>query len=177
LSEVFAFLVILGEVLAVLLPIGLSGVAAYYAYKQYSRRPKLKFYLQNGEYDPVLYNTKRGTADVYCYLANVGNVAAHNVHGWLRYGDGPADIRPEEDEYRGITSGFDDNTATVYLERLTPNPPWGAEETGFIDAPKLYSFPVEVWMTGPVKLKYRFICDEGASTEGTLDLYFSHTQG
>jgi hypothetical protein len=170
LSEELAFWV---EVLALALSTILSGTAAYYAYKQYNKRPKLEFYLQNEEYDPISYDTQRGTADVYCWLANVGKVAAHNVHGWLVYGDDPGGIWPETDEDSGVIDSTD-NAATVYLERLMPNPPQGAP-TFFIDSPKLFCFPVTVWKAGPVILKYRFVCAEGASTEGTLALYFANT--
>jgi hypothetical protein len=99
LSEVLA---VLGEVLAFALPTGLSGVAAYYAYKQYNRRPQLKFYLQNGEYDPVTYDTGSGIAYVECWLANEGKVAAHNIHGWLEYGDDPEAYGPKMTSIRGL---------------------------------------------------------------------------
>ena len=52
-----------------------------------------------------------------------------------------------------------------------PNPPqkWNAMST---DSPKFFGFPVRVSNPGVVELKYRFVCDEGVSIEGTLKLNF-----
>jgi hypothetical protein len=158
----------LGEVLA----IALSAVAAYYAWKSYSRRPKLRFYLQD---DPnIVYwsgDKEDNKAHVYCWLANEGAVAAHNVNGWLQYGGESGGVWPIADEHTGVTE-VADNTATVYLERLAPNPTHDSD-TPFIDSPKLFGFPVEVFEAKPLDLKYRFVCDEGAVTAGTLRLEFT----
>ena len=158
-----------GEALGILIPSVLSAVAAYFAWKSYSRRPRLKFYLQE-ESVVIRWSGKDDRANVYCWLANDGKVAAHNVHGWLRYGDDPSRITAEEDEYSGVFDATD-NSAAVYLERLMPNPSHELGE-GFIDSPKLFGWPVRVWKAGEIELKYRFVCDEGAKTEGTLRVNF-----
>jgi hypothetical protein len=146
-----------------------SMVAAYYAWKLYGRRPKLEFYLQ--EEDPLTYEQDEHTctqAYLYCWLANEGKTAAHNVHGWLEY---KLDhVHPIEDEDAGVIEAIDES-ANVYLERLMPNPPRGPD-TMFIDSPKLFAFPVNVWKVGPVDVKYHFVCDEGATIEGTLRVDF-----
>ena len=76
--------------LQILAPLGalLAGIAAYFSWKQYTRRPKLKFYPQespDGKSPEIIYDHERGTADVVCLLANEGAVTAHNVYGWLQY--------------------------------------------------------------------------------------------
>jgi hypothetical protein len=160
----------LGEWLGIAIPSGISAVAAYFAWKSYRRRPKLKFYLQNEEFPSVIYDTGRGTAEVHCWLANEGNVAAHNVYGWLQYGSDPEGVWPEESEQAGV-KWAGDQYATVYIERLMPAPSW-ERDPAFLDSPKFFVFPVKVLKAGAIDLRYRFVCDKGAATEGSVRLDF-----
>jgi hypothetical protein len=164
------------EILGVLL----AGVAAYFSWKQYSRRPKLKFYPQespDGKSPEIIYDYERGTADVVCLLANEGGVTAHNVYGWLQYCDVSGRAWPIEDEYSDVEDKHSDvidvadEYATVYVERIMPNPPHEAASR-FLDSPKLLGFPVKVYKAGAVELRYRFLCDEGAKSRGMLRLDF-----
>jgi hypothetical protein len=170
--EVPGFLGALGALLA--------GVAAYFSWKQYSRRPKLKFYPQespDGKSPEIIYDDERGTADVVGLLANEGAVTAHNVYGWLQYCEVSGRAWPIEDEYSDVEDKHSDvihvadEYATVYVERIMPNPPHEAASR-FLDSPKLFGFPVKVYKAGVVELRYRFLCDEGAKTKGTLRLHF-----
>ncbi len=158
----------------------LAGVAAYFSWKQYSKRPKLKFYPQespDGNSPEIIYDDERGTADVICLLANEGAVTAHNVYGWLQYCEVSGRAWPLEDEYSDLEDKHldvihvADEYATVYVERIMSNPPHEAASR-FLDSPKLFGFPVKVFKAGVVELRYRFLCDEGAKTKGTLRLHF-----
>src|SRR5215208_3533053 len=152
------FLQILGSLGALL-----AGVAAYFSWKQYTRRPKLRLYPQespDGKSPEIIYDHERGTADVVCLLANEGAVTAHNVYGWLQYCEVSGRAWPLDDEY-----------ATIYVERIMPNPPHEAASR-FLDSPKMFGFPVKVYKAGAVDLRYRFLCDEGAKSKGTLRLHF-----
>ena len=170
--EVLGFLGSLGALLA--------GVAAYFSWKQYSRRPKLQFYPQespDGKSPEIIYDDERGTADVVCLLANEGAVTAHNVYGWLHYCEVSGRAWPIEDEYSDVEDKpsdvihVADEYATVYVEGIMPNPPHEAASR-FLASPKLFGFPVKVFKAGVVELRYRFLCDEGAKTKGTLRLHF-----
>ncbi len=115
-----------------------AGLAALFAWRSLRRRPKLKFYLH--EEPSVMYDAGRSRAFLQCWLANVGTIAAHNVHGWLEYGDAPGPVMPEEHAETGVTHTLDE-CAAVYVERIMPNPPRGPD-TGFLDSPRLFVFPV-----------------------------------
>lgn len=169
------FLVILGSLGALL-----AGVAAYFSWKQYSKRPKLRVYAQespDGKSPEIIYDDERGTADVICLLANEGAVTAHNVYGWLQYCEVSGRAWPLEDAYSDVEDKHSDvihvadEYATVYVERIMPNPPHEAASR-FLNSPKLFGFPVKVFKAGVVELRYRFLCDEGAKTKGTLRLHF-----
>ena len=157
--------------LQILGPLGalLAGVAAYFSWKQYSRRPKLKFYPQespDGKSPEIIYDHERGTADVVCLLANEGAVTAHNVYGWLQYCEVSGRAWPLEEEYSDVEDKHSDvidvadEYATVYVERIMPNPPHEAASR-FLDSPKLFGF----------RLRYSRL---GRST---LDIAFSATRG
>jgi hypothetical protein len=168
--------------LEILGPLGalLAGVAAYFSWKQYSRRPKLRVYPQespDGKSPEIIYDNERGTADVICLLANEGAVTAHNVYGWLQYCEVSGRAWPIEDEYSDVEDKHSDvihvadEYATVYVERIMPNPPHEVASM-FLNSPKLFGLPVKVFKAGVVELRYRFLCDEGAKTKGTLRLDF-----
>src|SRR5215210_3807575 len=161
--------------LQILGPLGalLAGVAAYFSWKQYTRRPKLRLYPQespDGKSPEIIYDHERGTADVVCLLANEGAVTAHNVYGWLQYCEVSGRAWPVEDEYSDVIEVADEY-ATIYVERIMPHPPHEAASR-FLDSPKMFGFPVKVYKAGAVDLRYRFLCDEGAKTKGRLRLDF-----
>jgi hypothetical protein len=107
--------------LQILAPLGalLAGVAAYFSWKQYTRRPKLKFYPQESpdEKSPeIIYDHELGTADVVCLLANEGAVTAHNVYGWLQYCEVSGRAWPLEEEYSDVIDVADEY-AIIYVEK------------------------------------------------------------
>src|ERR687885_695179 len=83
-----------------------SGLAAFFAWRSWRKRPKFKFYLQD---EPAIMYKRLddNEAYVYCWLANVGKAAAHNVNGWLKYGDDPPRVRPVTDAHTGVTDTTD----------------------------------------------------------------------
>jgi hypothetical protein len=99
--------------LEILGPLGalLAGVAAYFSWKQYSRRPNFWVYPQespDGKSPEIIYDHERGTADVVCLLANEGAVTAHNVYGWLQYCEVSGRAWPIEDEYSDVEAKHSD---------------------------------------------------------------------
>jgi len=131
----------------------LAGVAAYFSWKQYSGRPKLRFYPQaspDGKSPEIIYDNERGTAEVVCLLASEGALTAHNVYGWLRYCEGSGHAWPIEDESSGVIDVAEEYS-TVYVQRLMPNSPHQANFR-FLNSPKLCGFPVKVFKAGTVEL-------------------------
>lgn len=141
-----------------------SGVlAAFFAWRNYLRKPKLRVTLLPDSLWP-LRNYRGGGGyfggQVTLRVDNVGRVAARNVVGRLRFDHEFLVPRPSD----GVSVGRD-WAVTVRIPSLSPNP--SAEDAGG-------SFPVgqditvraEVKQGGRTKIRYAFVCDEGAQVVG-----------
>jgi hypothetical protein len=156
----------------------LSGLAAYFAWRSYRNRPKLKLYVGD-EANPIHY--EKDLAYVHATLANVGQRAASNVLGRMEFV--PGRVYPEKHigatpANRGIDqhiTATNNNWATLSLGTLAPNP-YSAKDTlharSFLDSPRHFMIPVRVAEDGPSRLTYWFVCDEGERIERTVTLDF-----
>jgi hypothetical protein len=170
------------EILLALVSIALSAAAAYFAYRNYQRRPKLKFYIGD-EDNQVMYSEKDpDRAYVHATIANVGKITAHNVVGRIEFEQGR--VRPEKriptasgspniDQHITAHSG---NWATLHLGSLAVS---RRQATGgdlhaksFEASPGHFVIPVRVLEEGQTQLSYWFVSDETDGIEDAVTLHF-----
>lgn len=166
------------DTLAVLL----ASLAAWFAYKNHERRPKLKLYIGDKD-NRVLYSDEQPRlAYVHATMANVGKMAAHNVYGRIEF-EPVGRVCPDKRIPRGNYPKVDqhiidhsDNWATLYLGSLPVSRSRAAEGTlharSFEASPRHFIIPVRVLKEGQTRLSYWFVSEETDGIKGTVTLGF-----
>ncbi len=159
--------------------IPLSALAAYFAWRNYQRRPKLKLYIGDGANQVMYSDDYPGLAYVHATLANVGKTAAHNVLGRVEFESGrvyPDKRMTKRGSIDPHITARSDNWATLYLGSLAVSRPQWASDTlharSFEDSPKHFIIPVHVAEEGQTRLSYWFVCDETDGIKGIVTLDF-----
>ena len=139
-----------------------------------SRRPKLELHV-NDDHNPITFQSKEDGlvfSHVLATLVNSGEVAAHNIRGHVEFEPRGyvKTVKGVRDAH--ITDVFDNN-AYFRWESLVPRPypPIGTlRERSFLDSPRQFVIPITAMGQTRTELHFWFVCDEGASVEGIVDL-------
>lgn len=168
--------------IAGLLSIPLSATAAYIAWLNYQRKPKLHFYVGDPANEIKYSDEYPGLAYVHATLDNTGKVAASNVHGRVEFEPGrvfPVKRRPANLTNKRVDENIvvaTDNWATLQFGTLAVSRPRAAEGTlharSFENSPRHFIIPVRVTEVGPTRFSYWFVSDETKGIEGTATLNF-----
>ncbi len=163
--------------IAGLLSIPLSATAAYFAWVNYRRKPKLELYIGDPANQVKYSDEYPELAYVHATLANTGKVAASNVHGRIEFEPGrgfPVKRRGGRIDAHIVVAT--DNWTTLQFGTLAVSRPRSAEGTlharSFEDSPRHFIIPVRVAEEGPTRLSYWFVSDEVEGIEATVTLDF-----
>lgn len=145
-----------------------GGLAAYFAWQTYRRKPKLRITLLPESLKRL--RTYRGDGgylggQIMIHIENPGKIAAKNVVGWLHFDHEYLVPHRHDEEY----SLGQNETVTVQTPILSPNPTVEDDSSPF-QIGKEFKIRVETKQSGKTKLRYSFVCDEGVHIENVLSI-------